>query len=675
MSAEVLSENPTPQSDARLRTESNRALIERAVKGSVFYPVVMLAMLLATEWSAEYPALGWSVWAVTFVSSSIRFVYLKHLLRHPASYTDRAPRPLPLVLLTPSVCFGAFAALSVLLFGTVSMTAVVVIVMTLGFAAGGTSSLAMDRRMHLAFLATLLLPYIIAAGSTGTREGISLSVLAMLFVVFMRREGAAANAAFVGLFERGLTLQNALATLESKHDELTRTNDSMKLVLDNIEQGLCIVDTTGVIEPQTSRAFDAWFGAPGEETRLPDHFDDEAFGAQFEVSLDMLAGDILPPDVVIDQLPRTLQVGERHMSFGYRPIERDGRVLGLLVVATDETDTLAAREAEREQRELVKLFQLRARGPVAFHEFRSSSTRLVGQIAAADATLEQQLRALHTLKGNAGVVGVESLATLAHTLEDELAETRRPMNAEQTTRLEAAWAEASERMHVIAGRRQDAIEISTVEHQQLLDLIASNASHAQLSTVAESWTLESVPLRFESMARRARQLAGKLDKTLEIQIDVPPLRLARERWGSLWTACIHLITNAVDHGIEPADARETADKQPNGQLSLSAHDLDGEVVIRVRDDGRGIDWARVSEKAEALGLPAKGKSALQDALFATGMSTRDNVTTTSGRGVGLSALAAEAHALGGRIEVESTLGEFTEFRIRVPKHAPATAAA
>ncbi|MCR9164960.1 MAG: ATP-binding protein [bacterium] len=177
------------------------------------------------------------------------------------------------------------------------------------------------------------------------------------------------------------------------------------------------------------------------------------------------------------------------------------------------------------------------------------------------------------------------------------------------------------------------------------------------------------------MARRARQLAGKLDKTLEIQIDVPPLRLARERWGSLWTACIHLITNAVDHGIEPADAREAADKQPNGQLSLSAHDLDGEVVIRVRDDGRGIDWARVSEKAEALGLPAKGKSALQDALFATGMSTRDNVTTTSGRGVGLSALAAEAHALGGRIEVESTLGEFTEFRIRVPKHAPATAAA
>ena len=117
------------------------------------------------------------------------------------------------------------------------------------------------------------------------------------------------------------------------------------------------------------------------------------------------------------------------------------------------------------------------------------------------------------------------------------------------------------------------------------------------------------------------------------------------------------VRNAVDHGLEPPADREAAGKPPVGTIRLRAAEADGRVVIEIRDDGRGIDWNRVAQKARLLGLPWDQPEDLVAALFADGLSTKDSVSETSGRGVGLAAVRAACRELGGDVSVTSEPGK------------------
>lgn len=114
-----------------------------------------------------------------------------------------------------------------------------------------------------------------------------------------------------------------------------------------------------------------------------------------------------------------------------------------------------------------------------------------------------------------------------------------------------------------------------------------------------------------------------------------------------------------------------AGKPAEATLDIVAHALNGGMVVEVSDDGRGIDWTRLAEKAKAFGLPTDTRADLAAALFSDGTSTRDSVTETSGRGVGMSALKAACEALGGAISVESIPGKGTTLRFQFPWLRPA----
>ncbi|HBV95280.1 MAG TPA: hypothetical protein DEG26_11525, partial [Chloroflexi bacterium] len=131
---------------------------------------------------------------------------------------------------------------------------------------------------------------------------------------------------------------------------------------------------------------------------------------------------------------------------------------------------------------------------------------------------------------------------------------------------------------------------------------------------------------------------------------------------------LHLVRNAVDHGIESPDERRLRGKPMEGIIRLHAMQLGSEVVIAVSDDGRGIDVARVREAAgstDRSAMEMDDEAALY-LIFRSGLSTATRVTGVSGRGVGLDAVRASLNAVRGRIEVRSDPGMGTEFRIAVP---------
>ncbi len=660
--------------EQELLAASNEALIQRAVKGSFLYVILAFLLLLATDWRTDHLGIGVCFLGLITGTAAVRFVYLRWVLKHPEVYTHGSPRGLAVALISTPFAFGCQAAAAHTLFGIASVTSALTLMLVFGLAAAGTSSLAMNRRIHTLFLLSLLVPLVISTLATGTSTGAASAVFVVLYIVFLHREGVSANAAFIQLISGGFELKQAFSALKIKQAELVEAHDSNQLVMDNVEQGLCIVDTKGVIECRGSKSFEAWFGVVVPGTTLGCQISDACFAEWFELSIEMLDEDILPAEVVIDQLPTLLVQGERQLAFSYRPIDRLGKTVGLLVVVNDITERMAIQKAESEQRELAQLFQLLARDPDGFTEFRISAQSLVSTVTEPSPRIEQ-LRALHTLKGNTGLVGIASLADLCHELEDELVDGTGPIEEEQAERLTAAWSKTESLMGRILGERENVIELSEAEHGQLLAMLNAGAPHRLLSALVNDWRLESVPRRFERLALQAERVGRSLGKVVRVHLDVPPLRLDNERWRDFWMACTHLLRNAVDHGIEDRETRIANDKPENGTVRLSAYAGEGEIVVRLGDDGRGIDWSKVASQAELGGLPYDTFEALQDALFADGISTREKVTAISGRGIGLGAVAQETHRMGGTIEVRSTIGVGTEFVIRLPRrHSQAVAA-
>ena len=144
------------------------------------------------------------------------------------------------------------------------------------------------------------------------------------------------------------------------------------------------------------------------------------------------------------------------------------------------------------------------------------------------------------------------------------------------------------------------------------------------------------------------------------------MRLPVQRWAPFWSAFVHVVRNAVDHGLESAEERALGGKPPTGKITLRARREGDTITIQVADDGRGIDWERIRDRARAAGLMHQRQAALVDALFVEGVSTAESVTSVSGRGVGLSAVRQACNGLDGKIQVTSEAGAGTTLSFRFP---------
>lgn len=186
--------------------------------------------------------------------------------------------------------------------------------------------------------------------------------------------------------------------------------------------------------------------------------------------------------------------------------------------------------------------------------------------------------------------------------------------------------------------------------------------------------LRMVPLRqvFSRFPRAVRDLARRSGKQVRLVVEGEETELDRHIVNELGEPLLHLVRNAVDHGIEPPDERERAGKPRVGLVRLSARHEGNHVVIEVEDDGRGIDVERIRRKAVERGLLSAEEARrapaerLLQLIFQPGFSTAEKVTEVSGRGVGMDAARAAVEALGGRLAVHTRSGRGTLCVLRLP---------
>jgi two-component system chemotaxis sensor kinase CheA len=177
---------------------------------------------------------------------------------------------------------------------------------------------------------------------------------------------------------------------------------------------------------------------------------------------------------------------------------------------------------------------------------------------------------------------------------------------------------------------------------------------------------------FSRFPRYVRDLARRAGKQVEVVLEGQDTELDRSVIEQIGGPLMHLVRNAVDHGIEPPEERVRVGKPAAGLLRLAASQEEEGIVVVVEDDGRGIDTERVRQKAVALGLVSADAAARMseeeavELIFHPGLSTAAQVTDVSGRGVGMDAVRAGVQALGGSVEVETQRGRGTRFVLRLP---------
>jgi two-component system chemotaxis sensor kinase CheA len=187
-----------------------------------------------------------------------------------------------------------------------------------------------------------------------------------------------------------------------------------------------------------------------------------------------------------------------------------------------------------------------------------------------------------------------------------------------------------------------------------------------------SMSLRMIPIRqtFQRMSRLIRDLAKKTGKSVNVELVGEETEIDRNMVDEIYNPLVHMVRNAVDHGLETPEEREKVDKSGKGTICLRAYHRGGNIVIEISDDGRGLNRQKILGKAVERSLISDAADVVEQDIFKLillpGLSTAEKITDVSGRGVGMDVVKQSVEKLRGKIEIESETGIGTTIITRFP---------
>lgn len=450
-----------------------------------------------------------------------------------------------------------------------------------------------------------------------------------------------------------------------------------KMVLDAVDQGFVMIDGDGTLNEEYSAALERIVDTPENNIKVWDFFRPKSteIADWMEMTWSQLEMKTLPASLILNQIPPMFRLGENvYLSVQCQTIHDSDK---FLMVVTDISEKIAAERAQESHREIISIVGKAASYGSVFQESIDELEEIVAKLTDCLNSKNTEKSLLHTLKGSSAVCGMISIPRIVHDLETKRENSNAALDAEDLAMLKSKWNQLMEKITPFLKAKNDLkIEVSMDDYDGVIKSIRQNATPDKILAQLDSWLREPTQKRLLQAAEHAKVMANKLEKpSLTVQVLDNGIRLDGEQWRGFWSVFAHVVRNAVDHGIEDADVRVNLGKPPGGKLELSSSIVKGELVVRIKDDGAGIDWNKVRAAAHENGLKVETTQHLVAALFHNGLSTKNQVSTISGRGVGMSAVKDACEALGGIIEINSTQGQGTEIDFRFPLDAKSVYAA
>jgi signal transduction histidine kinase len=462
---------------------------------------------------------------------------------------------------------------------------------------------------------------------------------------------------------------NLEAIVEQRTLALGARERSLRLVLDSTGDGIIGVTPGGNVAEGASAAAERWFGTATPGTPLAKYLfpDDPHAELSFEVAFEQLTSDLMPWDAAVDQVPRRLKRGGTLLELDFKRVAAPGSELSLLVLARDVTERVKSALAEQEAREQQAVVSKLLADKNGFASFVTDTERLLLSLQTEqDAVLLK--RNLHTLKGNVAIFGLASLAKRCHEVEDKL-ELEGQVGTDAFSQLTTLFRAKMQSIDAFfSGGRKGVYEVETDEHEALMQSLLRRKDYKELLEMVETWTWPRTSEHLGRLRAQVEYTAERLQKQVEVVVEHNDLRVPVDYLDQFWPTLAHVARNSVDHGVEPPDVREALGKKPSAKIRLSTRQDEDYFFVEISDDGGGIDAQALLHAAEVRGVKvAAGQDPLL-LIFADGVSTREEITDLSGRGVGLSATKAACEAAGGQVLVRSerTRGTRFVFRFRRP---------
>lgn len=411
--------------------------------------------------------------------------------------------------------------------------------------------------------------------------------------------------------------------------------------------------------------------------------------------VDLLFSGALGFDDVKVLGPQTF-MGEagRHIELDYEPVYDDFGELGnVLVVVVDRTKQIEIEKKIKESQDysdkVLKIIQSRN----YFFKFKEEMYQLEEDIKkyfeSSSNDLKNLFRYVHTLKGTSGMFSMNTVLSTAHEFEefikkymdldedelefididDQLKEKARPL-------FKALHNDMDEVCDIL-GISQDEKSTIRIKEESLNEFAQSLESFPEIQNqFIEHFVYEPISNLFDKYKDLVYRLAEELDKKIQpIEIDHNNIKIDAKKYATLFSTMVHMFRNSIDHGVETPDEREIAGKSIEGKISVRTIKKNIQqtewLFIQVIDDGAGINPEIIRNKLIEKGYDEKiinneSNEEIIQHVFDSRFSSKDEVSTISGQGVGLDAVKTEVGRLGGTVKIGSQLEKGTCFTIAIP---------
>lgn len=490
-------------------------------------------------------------------------------------------------------------------------------------------------------------------------------------------------------------------TLEQKIEERTR---EIAGLLDNMEEGIFSITPWGDFLPGHSSATDEMVGelADGDnfyEKLALDEDDSKILRETFEMLVTSEMG--LDWEDMVKFLPSEFQPeAGRWLQARYRPVndaagKRQQRVM---VVLRDITTEKALQEdigrTQAHQEMVVKILQNRETFEFFYEDalklLEECKSKLSEMTTVKRAVIDDLFRTMHTIKGTAALFALTEISEKAHAAEEVLRDLREKRDSDLSDQQRKAFVRDSDGLIKLLGDAREMVLQLTGEGgfgqktYQLSETKIENLRRNVLAKIPERTRDEIAPLLaqlthvptarlLKKYGTLTRQLAEKLGKQVSFTvIDPEDTELEPDFFKKLDACFLHLIRNALDHGVEGPEEREEKGKEAVARITLLSEYHNGGIKFTLADDGRGIDPKKVLEVGKKRGFVKSERAAEMSQeeiirlLFIPGFSSAETLSDVSGRGVGLDVVKTDIYRLGGKLKVVTTLGKGTAFEFYFP---------
>ncbi len=475
--------------------------------------------------------------------------------------------------------------------------------------------------------------------------------------------------------------------LNERNTELSQSKKETDDILQNVKDGLFLLDEKCCIESQYSAALEKIFGESNLGRKsflkyLENKINQEIIDSIANY-LDLLFTKKIDEHVLAELNPlgqielhfegeKINESTSKFLTFDFRRIVEQEKTVRIIASVNDITEKIALEKDLEETKEASKrkmdlLLSILNVEPAMLEEFIKSSQDEIDSVDGVIQELEQKesaiellesvYRSIHTIKGNASMLELDFMADRAHQVEDMINELRKK-NQLKFKDIKSLLGEI-ESIHSLHKEVKDLIDQISKIHEQFRP--KRHHEHNML---------------IKSLNKLITNLGDEYNKKVKLisqnfKSDLIPY----EQRLILRDVLVQLIRNAMYHGLETAEERQEAGKKETGTIRIISFDKDDRIGIQFEDDGRGIQYDKLREKAKESGKWSKEEvdswndQQLTELIYLPGITTVDNANMTAGRGFGMDIVKQKIIKLGGEITIDTRKGKYCKFIIELPKKA------